>query len=736
MGGLQLDTRDGMRRGGSSGHPAVVPGKPEESLILSVFRYNGMVKMPPGKKLDDETIAEFEHWIKLGAPDPREGPVLAPAPSYDFTKARQHWAYHPVKDPSAPAAKDPLWSRNPVDRFIKAKLDERRLMPVGLASKRTLIRRATYDLTGLPPTPDEVDAFLEDPSANAFEKVVDRLLASPRYGEKWGRHWMDVVRYADTAGCNSDFPLPDAWRYRNWIIEAFNTDKPYMQFLREQIAGDLLQAENNEDRQSKIIATTYIALSRRFASNKNEHHLTIDDTIDNLGKSMLGLTLSCARCHDHKYDAIPQRDYFGLYGIFESTVYTFPGVETVPRPHDFIALNGPEEQKLLSAWEDEIKDVYARIRELRFGAGRNKPDSKEQIGRLKNEVLALELNPPDIAKAYAVKEGYGADARMHYKGDPKKLGDVAPRKWLTILSGADVLPYETGSGRLDLADWITDKQNPLTARVMVNRIWQWHFGKGIVATPNDFGTRGEAPTHPELLDWLAARFAESGYSVKAMHKLLMLSRTYRLASGHSEANFKADPKNSYLWRFDRRRLEAEEIRDSMLAVAGALDAVPGGPHPFPPLHKWNYTQHRQFFATYDHDKRSVYLMQQRLRRHPLLELFDGADPNASTAVRNTSITPLQALAIMNSDFLHTQADRLAVRVGMAYNSAPSRIRHAYRLALGRTPTPAETGQGTQYLLKARLALKGSDMPEEAIGRSALASYLRVLLGSDEFFFVD
>lgn len=736
MGELLLDSRGGMMKGGASGLSAVLPGNPNESPILRGLRQGGPLKMPPGKKLPSEIIADFEAWIKMGAPDPRSDDVAPLPPPYDFAEARKHWAYRPVTNPEPPGIADPLWNRTPIDRFIKAKLEEKKLQPVGPATKRALIRRATYDLTGLPPSPEEVEAFLKDLSPNAFEKVIDRLLASPHYGERWGRHWLDVVRYADTAGCNSDFPVPDLYRYRNWVIQAFNSDKPYMDFLREQIAGDLLESKDSEDRQGKIVATSYIALSRRFASNKNEHHLTIDDTIDNIGKAMLGLSVSCARCHDHKFDPIPQRDYFGLYGIFASTVYTFPGVETVPRPHDYIALGGPDKQKSLSEWEDTLKATYDKIRELRFGSGRNAANSRQEIEKLKNEVLALELTPPDIPKAYAVKEGAGNNALMHYKGDPKKLRDEAPRKWLTILGGQELPANEKGSGRRQLAAWITDPANPLTARVMANRIWHWHFGKGLVATPNDFGSRGEAPTHPELLDWLTSRFAESGYSVKKMHKLIMLTRAYQMASGHDDASFKADPKNAYLWRFDRRRLEAEEVRDSFLAVSGQLNPVPGGPHPFPPLHQWTFTQHRQFFATYDHNKRSVYLMQQRLKKHPLLELFDPADPNASTGVRNASVTPLQALSLMNSEFVHTQADHLAVRVGMAYPDSAARIRHAYKLAFGRPPTAVEIGEGSEYLIKALAALNQSDLPVERRGRAALSSYLRVLLSSDEFFFVD
>jgi hypothetical protein len=736
MGGLLVDSRAGLLRGGASGMSAVVPKKPDESLLLTAIHQKGTLKMPVGGVLPDDVIADFETWIKMGAPDPRDAKLPPVPPPYDFAKAREHWSYRPVQDPEPPEIHDPLWNKNAVDRFIRAKLDKEGLTPVAPAGKRTLIRRATFDLIGLPPTPEEIDAFVKDTSPQAFEKVVDRLLASRQYGERWGRHWLDVVRYADTAGCNSDFPVPDAWRYRNWVIDAFNRDENYTEFLREQIAGDLLPARDNEDRNAKIVATGYIAISRRFASSVNEHYLTIDDTVDNVGKAMLGLSISCAHCHDHKFDAIPERDYFGLYGIFESTVYAFPGVETTPRPYDFEAIGGPGSQKTLTGWENSIKDAYAKIRELRFGNGRNKPEAKAEIEKLKNEVLALEIKPPDVPRAYAVREGEGHNARMQYKGDNKKRGEEVPRGFLTVLGGQKLADEEKGSGRKQLAEWITDPQNPVTARVMVNRIWEGHFGKGIVATPNDFGVRGEAPTHPELLDWLAARFAESGYSVKAMHRMIMLSRAYQLGSSNNDADFKKDPKNSYLWKFDRRRLEAEEIRDSLLAVSGQLDPTPGGAHPFPPMYTWTFSQHRQFFAQYDTNKRSVYLMLQRLRRHPLLELFDQADPNASTGARNSSITALQALAFMNNDFVNTQADQFAVRVGMASDDNPSRIRYAYHLALGRTPTPAETAEGINYLAKARATLKDSGLPAERQPRAALASYLHVLMASDEFLFVD
>jgi hypothetical protein len=734
--GLTLDTREGIRRGGVSG-PAVVPKEPQNSPLLAALKHIGTVKMPPGSKpLSAEVVADFETWIKDGAEDPRDG-VLPPAPPpYDLNKARQHWSYRPIDDPAVPTVKDPAWNANPIDRFVKAKLEAKSLRAVGLASKAALLRRATYDLTGLPPTPEEMRLFLSDRSANAFEKQVDRLLASAAYGEKWGRHWLDLVRYADTAGCNSDFPVPDAYRYRNWVIQAFKEDKPYDQFLREQLSGDLMNPTNAEDREAKLVATSYIAISRRFASNKNEHHLTIDDTIDNVSKAMLGLTVSCARCHDHKFDAISQRDYYALYGIFQSTKYAFPGVEIFPRPHDFVALKGEKDQEKLSKWESSIVKIHEDISALRFGKRRDEPNKKELIKQLEAESMALEVAPPELSKAYAVQEGESKNARLQFKGDPKKLGEEVPRGWLGLLGG-ELLPANyQGSGRAKLADWVVAKDNPLMPRVMVNRVWAWHFGQGIAPSLNDFGTRGETPSDPQLLDWLATRFVESGYSVKQLHKRIMLSRTYQLSSDDDAANFAKDAKNAFHWRFDRRRLEAEEIRDSLLAVAGNLDAIPGGAHPFPALHTWRFSQHRQFFADYDHNKRSIYLMQQRLRKNPLLEVFDPADPNASTAQRAGNVTALQALSFMNSSFLHRQADEFAVRVGMASTVTAARIQKAYQLTFGRAATAQEVQDGSAYLAKAERLLTNSEVPLEKQPRTALASYLRVLLSSDEFLFVD
>jgi hypothetical protein len=607
----------------------------------------------------------------------------------------------------------------PIDRFVLARLEAKGLAPVGSADKRTLIRRATFDLTGLPPTPEEIDAFLADSSPDAFARVVDRLLASRHYGERWGRYWLDIVRYADTAGETADFPVPDAYRYRNYVIDAFNADKPYDQFLREQIAGDLLARDSPREKYAeRVIATGYLASARRFGFDpQNYHHLTIEDTIDTLGKSVLGLTIACARCHDHKFDPVGREDYYALYGIFDSTRYPFPGSEENKRSKDFMPLLPPAEVDAL----------------------------------LKRPGVSPKT-PPAIERAYAVTEGKPHNARIHKRGDPTNLGPEVPRRFVQILGGQMLPPGTSGSGRLQLAEWLASRDNPLTARVLVNRLWQHHFGEGLVRTPGNFGKQGRPPTHPELLDYLAARFVapsplplspagergrgEGGWSIKAMHRQILLSRTYQLASAGDAKAQTADPGNEWLWHFARRRLDAEAIRDTLLAVGGTLDRTPGGPHPFPPENTWGFTQHTPFQAVYPTNRRSVYLMTQRLRRHPFLALFDGPDPSSSTAQRSVTTVPTQALFFINNPFVHEQALAFADRLLRGPGDDRGRIDLAHRLALGRPATAAETQAGEAFLRQYAQELKAAGTPPDQCGRLAWAGYARVLFGSNEFIYVD
>jgi len=740
MSGLLLDSRAGMLRGWKSGVPVVIAGKPDESLLISaVRRTNKDLQMPPGKALESNEVESLVAWVKMGAPDPRTDAIALPVPSYDWEKARQHWAFRPIQDPQPPKVTAAEWNKSPIDRFIKAKLDEKKLTPQPRATKLALIRRVTYDLIGLPPSPEDVTAFLKDTTPNAFEKVVDRLLASQQYGERWGRHWLDVVRYADTAGDNADFPVPAMYRYRNLVIAAFNSDKPFDQFLREQLSGDVLAPveKDKEAWQQKIIATGYLANARRFGSRAAEMHLTIDDTIDNLGKGMLGLSVGCARCHDHKFDPIPTTDYYALYGIFKSTNYPHPGTEIYPHTYGFAALN-PDQAGSLKSFEKDLSGLDNRIEDMKSGKIKFATDEEKKKAEQENQDKLRRLSGryPNVQKAYAVSEGTPVNARVFIKGEPRTLGPEVPRGFLTILGGQKVPPEEKGSGRLELGEWIADPKNPLTARVIVNRVWQWNFGRGIVATPDDFGARGEPPSHPELLDYLATRFIESGWSIKKLQKLILMTRTYQMASGDDPQNETKDSKNAYLWRFNPQRLDAEEFRDSLLAVSGNLDAAPGAEQPFPPETQWRYTQHTPFYANYDTNQRSVYLMQQRIRRQPYLDVFDGPDPNAVTGSRPVTTTALQALYTMNDPFFYTQADTLAVRVGMQYNSDLNRLRCAYRLVYGRIPKADEIREGQQFLASARKSLQGTGVPDYQWNRQAWASLMRVLLASNEFVSID
>jgi len=739
MAGLRLDTREGTLR-------VIIPGKPEQSVLLgAVLGSRPDLKMPPGRKLAQDEIEHIAKWIQMGAPDPRTDGTAGPTSFMDWEKARQHWSFRRVQDPKPPQVTSPEWS-SPVDAFVKTRLDQEALTPQPRASKLTLLRRATYDLTGLPPTPDEVDAFLKDTSPRAFEKVVDRLLASQQYGERWGRHWLDVVRYADTSGDNSDFPVPSMYRYRNWVIAAFNKDQPYDQFLRDQIAGDIIAArdglleEDKEEWQQKIIATGYLANSRRFGSRIQEFHLTIDDTIDNLGKGILGVTVACARCHDHKFDPVPSSDYYALYGIFRSTNYPHAGTEIYPHTYGFAALN-PAEAEKLKRFETQLSGLDNRIEDIKANKIKFASEDEKRRAEAENQTTLRRLSNqyPYVQKAYAVSEGKPADAKIMVRGEPAALGAEVPRGFLTILGGLKVPPEETGSGRLELAAWITDPRNPLTARVIVNRVWGWHFGQGVVATPDDFGARGEPPSNPELLDYLTSRFIESGWSIKKLHRIILLSRAYQMSSAYEAKSALKDSKNQYLWRFNRRRLDAEEIRDSLLFVSGNLDPAPGGEFPFAPEMTWRYTQHQPFIARdsdFATNKRSVYLMQQRIRRQPFLDLFDGPDPNAVTGVRPVTTTALQALYTMNDPFFHAQADALAVRVGMAYGAELDRLTYAYRLLYGHGPSLDEIRDCRQFLAQARASLGGTAVPEDRKTREALAALMRVLMSANEFVTLD
>ncbi len=745
-GELRVDTLENLLKGGQSG-PALVPGKPESSLLMRAILHEAEdFKMPPKQRLPRETIDAFAKWIAAGAPWPK---TARPAPE----SAEKHWAFQPVRKPEASG----------IDEILRKSRRKAGVRTVPPADRRTLIRRASFDLVGLPPEPERVEAFAKDERPNAFARLVDELLASPRYGERWGRHWLDLARYADTAGDDSDYPVPQAHLYRDYVIDAFNRDMPYDRFLREQLAGDLLARSGPPERYAEqVIATGFIAQAKRFATHKHEDmHLIIEDTINTLGQSVLGLTIGCARCHDHKYDPLTSADYYALYGFFQSAVYPHPGSEEEHRPSEFIPLVPPAE---LKRREDAYQALHgAKIRSLeeslraidqselawRVGELKRSPEAKKEHAALA-KALAAESKPlqDELAAiraaspmgraplAYAMKEGKPADARIQVGGEPKRAGATVRRGVPKVLHPPGAIEISSGtSGRLELANWITDPSNPLTARVMVNRIWQHHFGRPIVPTPSNFGFQGEPPTQPELLDWLAATFVEDGWSVKSMHRRILLSEAYRLSSADDRANAEKDGANRNHWRYERRRMDAEALRDSMLAIGGNLDLKRPGPHPFPPSDKWSYSAHRQFKAVYPSNHRSVYLMVQRLHLHPYLSLFNGADTTAPTELRDTSTVPLQALYVSNSEFVHEQAAGLARRL-VEVADPGERVRLAYLRAFSRPPTAREIGRAVDYAGRyARLAAK-EGVSAGQVEKEAWASVARVLFMSNEFLYVD
>ena len=766
-GGFLLDSRAGIRKGGDTG-PAIAPGDPEASLLIEAVRHKSEdLAMPPKKKLPPEQIAALEEWVRMGAPDPRGDDTLASVQTkgaIDWAKARQWWSFQPLKSPQPRRVKDKSWAANDIDRFILARLEAAGLRPAPDAEPRVLIRRMTYDLTGLPPSPEEVDAFVRESRRHphaAVTNLVERLLASPAYGERWGRLWLDVVRYADTAGDNSDFPIPQMHRYRDWVIAAFNRDLPYDQFVREQLAGDLLPDRTDD----QLIATGYIANSRRFGSRVEDYpqHLTIEDTLDNFGRAFLGLSINCARCHDHKFDPITAQDYYALYGIFHSTRYPWPGIELEQKQRDLVPLvprerlaealktqkSRDEEQRRLEKEAKRLED------DLKNKQGDEKKALEAQITKAKEAAKAHAAKPALFELAYAVADAPRREnATLQMKGDPARPGEKVKRRFLTVLGGAELPPDDKSSGRVRLADWLLAPENPLPARVMANRVWLHHFGQGLVPTPNDFGKQGKPPTHPELLDWLASRFVADGWSVKQLHRTILLSRTYRQASASERVASESvtsnqskkspptgflvtgSPITDYFSPFPRRRLDAESIRDTLLVLGGNLDTTPPGPHPFPPQSEWKFTQHNPFRATYDARKRSVYLMIQRIQRHPYLAVFDGADPSASTPRRLTSTTPLQALFLLNDPLVHEQAANFAKRLLHQRSDDKARIGLAYEFAFARPPTAAEAKVALAFLTSARAKLRETNVTPDRLDAEAWQAMTRVLFRLNEFVYLD
>ncbi len=735
MGGKQFTSREGVHVSG-----VVVPGDPSASSLIQAVQYAGKIKMPPTAKLPEAEIDNLVRWVSEGAIWP-EAASTATSP-----QPEGYWAFQPVKKPSPPSVQNSGWPRSDIDRFILAKLEEKGLHPVRDADKYALLRRVTLDLTGLLPTPAEIDAFGKDSSPDAFAKVVDRLLASPSYGDRWGRHWLDVTYYADTTGVGRRIPLPEAWRYRDYVIQSFNEDKPYDQFVREQIGNNKIMRKQSGAKDGQVneltaAATGFLVLGPWSwgAYDRAQTRLDAADLqVDMVGRTFLGLTLGCARCHDHKFDPIPNKEYYGLIGIFLSTKTIASGNEgginmvRLPETTDIVKRYSGElekyDQRVAEAEaadkiaQAELKETEKLIVELK-----SKPGSVENAAALRSaeeklaavnrkisyagdkQILAFtKYLKPRMPQVYAAEDTeYPEDARIARLGDAHLLGSFAPRGVLSAVSfgpAPEIAPQS--SGRAELADWIADGKNPLTSRVYVNRIWHHLFGEGIVATTENFGARGERPTHPELLDYLAGRLVENGWSTKKMIREIVLSHVYQVASVQDAKANEVDADNKLLWRANRRRLEVETIRDSVLQVAGDLDPGRGGPSL--PLTARNMHTIAPFFLEDEaiiEDKvkfrRTVYqpiMRNSQMEGIDILNLFDFKDPDQVVGTRIPTVVPTQTLYLMNSPFLKEESGRVANRLLENKNlDDAGRVSSLIMLALNRPANERDLQQARQFL---------------------------------------
>lgn len=679
-GGLLLDTKEGMLKGGDSG-PAIVPGDPGKSLLIKAISYTDPdLQMPKDKKLPDDVIADLTAWIKMGAPDPRTGATLAKT----LSDRTNHWAWQPVKAQPIPEVSDAGWCQTPVDNFILAKLDANGLKPNPPADKRTLIRRASFDLIGLPPTPEEVQAFVDDDSTNAFAKVVDRLLASPHYGERWGRHWLDVARYSDTKGQpkrNTEDNLnPWAWTYRDYVIRSFNEDKPYDVFVKEQIAADRMSTSQRNP--TNLAALGFLTVGDHFMGMQND---VINDRIDVVCKGFLALTVTCARCHDHKFDPIPQQDYYSLHGVFASSIE--PKIEPViNKVNDSPAYEDYYHQRQELAFREEnLKESIPKFQKMKDREAVKK--AQQTLREVEHEINELEFTnlAAPLRAMVLVDAAQGHDSPVFIRGEAGNRGAIAPRRFLAVLSGPNRPVWENGSGRAELAMAIANKNNPLTARVMVNRIWLHHFGAGIVTTPDDFGMMSDPPSHPELLDYLAENFMTNGWDIKKMHRLIMLSSVYQESCVNNPRYALVDPDNRLLWRANLRRLEYEPLRDSLLAIGGMLDPTLYGR----PVNLKQYP---------DSTRRTIYDFVDRANIDDVLINFDFATPDMVTGLRHQTTVPQQALFLMNSPLVIQLARRLVAMTGFENNmDETARLNFLYERIYQRPPTPEETELGLEFV---------------------------------------
>ncbi len=779
--GLRMTDQEGLLEGGESG-PAVDLSEPEKSLILDAINWQEDLEMPPKGKLAQSQIDAIAKWVKAGAPYPED--MLEPAedgshggPPPVNEKTKSWWSFQKVKRPTAPTA-DSDWGTNDIDHFVHAKLAEKKLKPNGQADKVTLIRRAYYGLIGLPPTPAQVKAFLDDKSANAFEKVIDQLLASKHYGEKWGRHWLDLVRYGETNSYERDGAKPYVWRYRDYVIESFNADKPYDRFITEQLAGDEMEGSTPDS----VIATGYYRLGiwqDEPVDAKESMYNDLDDILVTTSETFLGLTVGCARCHDHKIDPIPQKDYYRMlaffrnirrYGVRGNDSVLAASVMEVDKPENKSEMNkltrdyngrlsrarrekGSLENKVKAGLEGvEAEDFQYEMNKLAIMKNHAGDKGKKLINEgqmrhyesLVRRIQELKSKPPTgLAKALCVKE-HGKNARKTFlltRGNAHAEGEEVSPGFPSVLSPPEPEIGETKANttgrRLALAKWIASKDNPLTARVLVNRLWQHHFGRGIVRSTSDYGFQGTPATHPKLLDWLAAEFVEGGWTLKRMHKLIMLSSAYRMSSDrNNDQSIAKDEANDYFWRFDSRRLIAEEVRDSLLAINGRLNTNMFGPSIYPrvpqevlhglsrPGSGWPTSRFE------DQQRRSIYVHVKRSLPLPILASFDAADPDKTCPVRFVTTQPTQALGMLNSRFINNQAQALAESVKQEVGDDPKKRVTA---TLWRTKQREPSKSDIQRGLKLMADLQSED---KASADDAFKYFCLVSLNLNEFMFLD
>jgi cytochrome c553 len=757
--GLRLDTLAALNTGGHSG-PAVIPGQPSESLLLvAVRRIDSSLQMPPEGRLTPDEIAVLEQWIQQGAIH-ADGPVqpVIPPPPFDIQTAAQFWSLRPLVRPAVPDQSGPC-IQTPIDAFIAARLRQEGWAQNSSADGLTLLRRAAYQLTGLPPTPEQIQAFLADQGPDAFERAVDQLLSSPHYGERWARHWLDIVRYADSNGLDENIAHGNAWRYRNYVIDSFNADKPFNEFLREQLAGDLLTEDQPDPnlRNQRLIATGFLSLGPKVLAEGDERKLLldiIDEQLDTIGRSMLGLTIGCARCHDHKFDPISQADYYSLAGIFLSTK-TMESLKRIAKWNEnSIATDADRtalasHQELVAAKKAEVDGFTAAA----GGAG-GQPIPEDQLSaeqkarllKLRDELKTLEASTPELPTAMGVIEGEPDSARILPRGNHLAPGRRVARGIPVVLDPERSLQIaDNRSGRLEFANWMVGPANPLTARVIVNRVWRWHFGRGLSASTDNFGRLGEQPLHPELLDWLASEFVSSGWSLKSLQRLILKSRTWQLASARENPASETDPDNRLHWRWSVQRLDAESVRDFVLASCGQLDRSMG--------QSMLHVKNREFLfdhtskdgTRYDSFRRSIYLPVIRNNLYDAMSLFDCTDGAVPNGDRGSSTVASQALFLMNSPLVIQASEHLARELLQRSSEFSARVNDLLLRTVGRPAAPADVEQlqlaadRLQEQLQQESAAAAGDASAKAgaanVELAVWTSLCQAMLMSNEFLYI-